>query len=112
MQKFFASEIGVVKEKYIASKKHNRLRRINEFFGTATSKLYCIFLVENLPIFLNANLMLQQEAPQIHVMSKRLDNVITDLFVRYVRPKSISNAKSIFDVSMRNDVTKRIEMIC
>ena len=74
------------------------MRRVNEFFGTATSKLYCIFLVENLPIFLNANLMLQQEAPQIHVMSKRLDNVITDLFVRYVRPKSISDAKSIFDV--------------
>ena len=56
------------------------------------------FLGRESPIFLNANLMLQQEAPQIHVMSKRLDNVITDLFVRYVRPKSISDAKTTFDV--------------
>ena len=50
------------------------------------SKLYCLFLQFTIPLFTKANLVLQEEAPKIHVLLDILQDLLHQLLVRFVKP--------------------------
>lgn len=63
-------------------------------------KLYCLFLSNILPVFNSLNLSLQQEAPLVHILQKKLVSLFMDLIVRFVKPTALKeDAESILDIS-------------
>ena len=65
-------------------------------------KLFCYFLQSTLPVFNSVNLFLQQEAPTIHLSSRKLNGLLTDLLVRFVQPSSFhSESASISSVEFK-----------
>lgn len=110
LQEFFKADLNALSSKEKDTSKHARLVRVNKFFGNPGSKLYCLFLMENLSVFTSANLMLQKESPQIHRLMGRLDELVTDLIVRFIRSSAIHNSKSIFEVDFndkKNQLTRK-----
>ncbi|KAK3713298.1 hypothetical protein RRG08_043878 [Elysia crispata] len=74
---------------------------IKECIGPSTdskSKLYCYFLEENLPSFTNANLTFQKGSPQIHKPQRILDDLMTEIIVRFVKPEVVTEAKDLLKI--------------
>ncbi|XP_071487576.1 uncharacterized protein [Diadema antillarum] len=65
------------------------LGRLNEY-----NKLYCLFLLQTLPLFNKLNLELQEEAPKIHVLQEKLQGFLQDVLIRFVKPSVIAHASS------------------
>ncbi|GFN83338.1 hypothetical protein PoB_000984400 [Plakobranchus ocellatus] len=107
LKAYFAAEHANLKASQRDSLRNTRVIRVHSFFSSVCSKLYCLFLKENLAIFINANLQLQTEAPQIHNMLKRLDEVVADLLVRFVKPEAITAAPTIFKVPFREHASQK-----
>ena len=68
------------------------------FFSDSKSKLYCYFLEENLPSFTNANLTFQKGSPQIHKPQRILDDLMTEIIVRFVKPEVVTEAKDLLKI--------------
>lgn len=55
------------------------------------TKLYLLFLSSILPVFNAVNIFLQQEAPAIHLLYRKLNSLFSDLLVRFVKPSALSD---------------------
>ncbi|XP_076331547.1 uncharacterized protein LOC143236827 [Tachypleus tridentatus] len=49
--------------------------------------LFCLFLQSAIPLFEQANLMLQREEPCIHIMHRTLITQVKNILVRYIKPE-------------------------
>lgn len=64
------------------------------------TKLYLLFLGNVLPVFTTVNTFLQQEAPAVHLLNRKLNELFTSLLIRFVKPSAFSEeATSITDVN-------------
>lgn len=98
LKEYFKEEKDNISSRDQDSSKQARLMRINRFFDCPSSKLYALFLQENLPIFTTPNLQLQTESPQIHRLMARLDDLLTDIVVRFVKPEAVAAASNLFKI--------------
>ena len=73
----------------------SRVQRIHLNMNCMT-KLVCYFLDSTLPIFNDMNLLLQRDAPCIHRLYKYTFRLLTDLYVRFIKPETIAKAKNLF----------------
>ncbi|GFS19858.1 retrovirus-related Pol polyprotein from type-1 retrotransposable element R2 [Elysia marginata] len=76
----------------------DRLKRILAYFEDKSSKAYALFLQYSLPLFTEANLLLQKEEPVMHLLQERLHDVATDLLVAFVKPTSIVSSKDLYAI--------------
>lgn len=58
------------------------------------SKLYCLFLQHNIPLFTRLNVELQEESPKIHVLLDRLQAFLQSVQTRFVKPKVLITCAS------------------
>ena len=87
------------REKEEAGAKINpRLERILDYFRNRASKAYALFLSHSLPLFTEANLLLQKEEPVIHLLQPRLHDVATDLLVAFVKPSVITSCADLYTI--------------
>ena len=96
LKTYFVGEMSNIKK--CSSSAKDRLGRITSFFSDSKSKLYCYFLEENLPLFTNANLTFQKGSPQIHKTQRILDDLMTEIIVRFVKPEVVTEAKDLLKI--------------
>lgn len=75
-----------------------RLHRIKHALSLPETKLYCLFLQNTIPVFTRINTVLQSEEPLIHMLHSELLSLLTELFIRFMKPEGIRSACSILDV--------------
>ena len=80
------------------AKATDRLKLIVGYFQDKTSKLYAHFLSYSLPIFTNANLLVQKEELVLHLLQARLHDVATDLLVAFVKPSVTAHASNLYQI--------------
>lgn len=82
-----------------SNKQHATLRSLMQ---DPVTKLYCYFLQSVLPIFNSVNVYLQQEAPVIHILRRKLVGLLTDLLVRFIKPCALQlGTTSVTDVEFQ-----------
>lgn len=81
---------------------NSRFERIKLALSSPVTKLYCLFLQSTVPVFTKINILLQSETPHIHVLRSELLSLLSELFVRFIRPEAIRNAESVLTVDYRN----------
>jgi hypothetical protein len=62
------------------------------------TKATLLFLKATQPVFDELNLLLQRDEPQIHVLLDSCIELLTNLFIRFLKPEAIQKASSIFTV--------------
>ena len=79
----------------LISYKTSRVKRVH-FNMNNMAKCICLFLDATLPLFNNLNLLLQRDSPCIHKLNSLCVGLLTDLYVRFVKPNAIKKAKTLF----------------
>lgn len=80
----------------------SQFESIKSLMQNPLTKLYCLFLESTLPIFNAVNVFLQQEAPAIHMLRRKLQGLLKDLLVRFVKPSALQvGSTSITDVNFQ-----------
>ena len=69
----------------------SRDKRANRMFVSPQTKLYCFFLRYANRLFENGNLLLQREEPCIHLLHRALNGLLKNIFIRFVKPSSVSS---------------------
>ena len=59
------------------------------------NKLYCIFLLQTIPLFNKLNLELQEDAPKVHLLHEKLQDFLRDILLRFVKPAVIVSTLSL-----------------
>jgi hypothetical protein len=65
--------------------------KVTTFFLDKTNKLYCYFLQAVIPLFKQANLILQKEEPSIHKLQRTLIKQPSEILVRFVKPDHLGS---------------------
>ncbi|XP_069109729.1 uncharacterized protein [Argopecten irradians] len=63
-----------------------KAKSIYENFKSRNFKLYCLFLKAVIPVFDNANQLLQNEKPCIHILHSVLQGLLQSILTRFVKP--------------------------
>ena len=71
------------------------------------TKAVCLFWDATLPLFDTLNLLLQRDEPCIHIMKRSLYELLTDLFVRFVKPSTIRSADTLLKVAFMSRDNKK-----
>lgn len=69
--------------------KNERYMNVKKMMETPVCKLYCLFLLSVLPVFTTVNVSLQSSAPAVHLLQRKLNNVLHDLLSRFVKPSAV-----------------------
>ncbi|XP_071507007.1 uncharacterized protein [Diadema antillarum] len=69
----------------------SREKRVNRMFLSPQTKLYCFFLRYANKLFEKGNLLLQRDEPCIHLLHRELNGLLKDIFVRFLKPSSVSS---------------------
>eukprot|EP00057_Strongylocentrotus_purpuratus_P026387 XP_011680861.1 PREDICTED: uncharacterized protein LOC105446133 [Strongylocentrotus purpuratus] len=69
----------------------SREKRANRMFLSPQTKLYCFFLRYANRLFEKGNLLLQREEPCIHLLHRELNGLLKDIFIRFLKPSSVSS---------------------
>lgn len=80
----------------------SKVVRIDKMLEDCNTKLYCLFLQNVIPIFDIANQLLQKDEPVIHLLHDVMINQLTDIFIRFLKPNTVTSAKSIPEVKFDN----------
>lgn len=72
-----------------ASPAFNNVKIVREFLVSRNNYLYCLFLKAAIPVFEKANLLLQKDAPQIHLLHRILTEQIMDIFTKFLKPTAV-----------------------
>ena len=77
------------------------------------TKLYCYFLVYNMPIFNELNQLLQANKPLIHCVRMKCLELLSKLLLKLVKPSVITEAADILDIdySDRKNQKSREELV-
>lgn len=79
-----------------------QFQNIKSLMLNPLTKLFCLFLESTLPIFNAVNVFLQQEAPVIHKLRRKLEDLLKDLLVRFVKPSALQlGSTSVTDVNFK-----------
>ena len=89
-----------------SSYKHEKVCRIYELMIDPATKLYCFFLEATIPVFNTMNLLLQRDEPCIHILHDTCVQLLTDLYVRFVRADAIMKA-AVFKVNYKEKKTQK-----
>ena len=81
--------------------KYEKVCCIYELLTDPATKLYCFFREATIPIFNTMNLLLQRDEPCIHILHDTCVQLLTDLYVRFVRADAIMKAASVFKVNYK-----------
>lgn len=76
-----------------------REERIFFFLSSELSRACCLFLQTVVPLFEKTNCLLQEQAPQIHVLRGLLNRLLEDLLTRFVRPAVLKECHSLVDAA-------------
>lgn len=81
------------------SKSHGLSREENifMFLSSSENKVYCYFLLYILPLFEKFNVMLQSGSPLIHKLNEMYQELLKELYSKFVKPIAIKN-KDLMDV--------------
>ncbi|KAJ8037837.1 Ketimine reductase mu-crystallin [Holothuria leucospilota] len=71
------------------------------------NKLYCIFLTQTRPIFNKVNLELQEDAPKIHVLQEKLQGLLKELMLRFIKPHIVVKASNIAECNYKDESCHR-----
>ena len=77
------------------TKPKTRIERIHACLLDPNTKMYCLFLKSTTPVFNSVNLLLQRDEPGIHLLKDELLRLLTELYVRFLTPKSISECDDL-----------------
>lgn len=73
-----------------------RYIKIKEKLENPITKAYLLFLENVLPLFLSANIFLQQDEPLIHKIHGTVNNLLMGLIVRFLKPSSVDDCTDSF----------------
>lgn len=76
-----------------------REERIFFFLSSELSRACCLFLQTVVPLFEKTNCLLQEQAPQIHVLRGLLNRLLEDLLTRFVRPGVLKECHSLVEIA-------------
>ena len=77
---------------------NSKVMRIDKMLEDCNTKLYCLFLQNVIPVFDIANQLLQKDEPVIHLLHDVMINQLTDIFIRFLKPNTVTSAKSVPEV--------------
>ena len=113
LKSFFRSETKKIEEGRkksrkpdVASSVETIPERMYNFHRSPTNKLYCVFLQYAIKPFVNTNLKLQREEPQIHVLKKTLLALVRDLLIRFIQPWALTG-KLVTSVNYKNPINQK-----
>ncbi|KAK7476106.1 hypothetical protein BaRGS_00032660 [Batillaria attramentaria] len=89
LREFFKQEKAARTDR--SSHQNDRLERLSALFRSPTSKLYCLFLMDVLDVFDQANVTLQCETPMVHMVRRTLFKLLRSLFERFLKPVALAN---------------------
>lgn len=72
--------------------KHSKYLEIKTSIKNPVTKAYLLFLKSVLPLFVSANVFLQQEKPLIHKLSKTVNDLLMGLIVRFIKPSAVDDS--------------------
>ncbi len=88
-------------EKLAETKKFSAIGRPERIFKVMTNpltKLTCYFLKSNMTLFDEFNLLLQRDEPLIHELQTKCIQLLTDLFVRFLKGSALRESKEILKI--------------
>ena len=80
----------------------DRAHRVFYLLTDKRTKLYCYFLESTIPIFNTSNLLMQRDDPCIHRLFDSCQNLLTDIYVRFVTPLAVMNVELLQDVKYKD----------
>ena len=79
-------------------KSESRLLRIHRLFNSPQTKLYCHFLRYANAMFDETNLLLQRDEPCIHLLNRKLNALLRDIMLRFLKPSVISSSDNLTNI--------------
>lgn len=73
----------------------NREERLLMFLSSDLNRAYCLFLDYIIPSFEKTNVILQSEAPKIHILNSLLLNLFKEILCKFVKPEVIKSSPLI-----------------
>ena len=67
----------------------NKVKVVRDFLLSRNTHLYCLFLTAVIPLFEKANVILQKDAPQVHLLHGILTEQIMDIFSKFLKPTAM-----------------------
>ena len=67
----------------------NKVRVVRDFLLSRNTHLYCLFLKAVIPLFEKANVILQKDAPQVHLLHGILTEQVMDIFTWFLKPTAM-----------------------
>ena len=89
------------------SRAKTRPERVYAQLQQPLSKLRCLFLNATVGIFADFNLLMQRDEPCVHIMKTQCIQLLTDLYVRFVKPEAINKASSVFTLDYKSTENKK-----
>lgn len=75
----------------------SRQERVFMFLTADLNKCICYFLLHVIPVFDKANIILQSQAPHVHILRSLLTDMLKELLVKFVKP-SVIKTTPVLDI--------------
>ena len=83
----------------------SRFKRLQKAFNDSITEVYLLFLQSILPVFTNANQLLQREEPLTHILQPQLTKLLKIVLTKFVKPSVIASclqAGTLLSVDFNN----------
>ena len=102
LKKFFKAE-------HEQNPTHTKADKLCTFFKSPSNKLYCLFLLNVIPLFDNLNIQLQSQEPQIHKFVSLLTRFYRELLVRFVKPATFNTGVFDCNIDFHSRVNQKLD---
>lgn len=75
-----------------------RVSRVYKALNDPTTKLYCLFLHNSIPLFEKFNTLLQSDKPYIYLLRRELYAILSEIYIRFLKPEVISKSTDLKDI--------------
>ena len=79
----------------------SKVKNVVNMMTNPNVKLYSLFLSETIPIFEDANIILQKDEPCIHRLHRVMCNQLRELLIRFVKPAVVMAQSKTYEVDFR-----------